>query len=54
MKEITSKNYCYSNLPVFIVETKQACYYANDLTEVLNLWKDNNDNSEVIRVEKLG
>jgi hypothetical protein len=40
--------------PIFRVETERAVYEANDLNEVMHLWRAAEDPTEVLRVSKQG
>ena len=40
--------------PLFFIETENTIFKANSLTEVMQLYKKSDDNSNVLRIDKLG
>lgn len=39
---------------IYYIQTARAFYEANNMTVVMNLWKDSKDSSEVLDVGRLG
>lgn len=65
MKTITSKDYIETlatvdNLlagkikPIFVLSTKRTMFKANDLNTVFLMWKQSNDKSGVMNLQRIG